>query len=305
MDYSPSREASIAYKDDSVVTQTVYENKDFYVANDGILLFTNQEASRAMNHNSNGAFVSTPIGNESMMIPTVPSSPHDSIVGLRSFAEGFGAMVQWAGNYLQNGIASARAYVSYGNRTPLFVSGALVNGLLMINDAILNSYFGWDRITLDDARAGVVIHYENSQFYRDITTPVKNALDRGAGKFEQHIESPLVPKNFFLFLETHDKGEWNLKYREGGVNRWEEKLGISFWGYSTEMIIEGNRVIVEDVGNIVYGYLGTAMGFGRSWLNFGSSAYHSLTHGDTEWENEKADLEKVAIGINWYKASWR
>jgi hypothetical protein len=67
------------------------------------------------------------------------------------------------------------------------------------------------------------------------------------------------------------------------------------------MILNGAFVRVEDVGNITYGYLGTAIGFSQSWLNTGSSVNHFLGHGFTNWANERADQANFATGINWCK----
>ena len=110
--------------------------------------------------------------------------------------------------------------------------------------------------------------------------------------------------NSLFESQVRDRGVWNLKYREGDVNHWERTLGITFWGYETQMRLHGTFVTVEDLGNITYGYLGAATGFDQSWLNFWSGANHTKNHGVTQWENELADQARIGRGINWYNSGW-
>jgi RHS repeat-associated protein len=152
--------------------------------------------------------------------------------------------------------------------------------------------------TEGDITAGVEIVLMSHLQYFDISVPVANALARDVGIFESYSEDGFFSKNSWFASMVGDNGVWNLKYRNNGVNRWEETLGISFWGYSTKMLLNGSFVYVEDVGNITYGYLGTAVGFSQSWLIFGSSANHFKNHGFTQWANERADQANFVIGIN-------
>jgi len=155
--------------------------------------------------------------------------------------------------------------------------------------------------TEGDRNAGVAISTRGFSQYYDISVPVANALARDVGTFESHSNDGFFKKNSWFASMVGDNGVWNLKYRSNGVNRWEETLGISFWGYSTQMLLNGRFVTVEDVGNITYGYLGTAVGFSQSWLNTGSAANHFKNHGFSNWANERADQANFLIGINWYK----
>jgi hypothetical protein len=66
------------------------------------------------------------------------------------------------------------------------------------------------------------------------------------------------------------------------------------------MVLNGKLVVVEQVGNITYGYLGTAAGMSHDWLNLGSSFNHFLKHGVNDWDNEYADQVLFQLGINWY-----
>jgi len=162
--------------------------------------------------------------------------------------------------------------------------------LLIQNQFILN-YF----LTQKEQNVGVGVSRIGGILYRDISTPVTNALERDVWEFEENSG-----KNKWFAAKVGNKGLWNLKYRESDGNHWEDTLGIPFWGYSTQMSLNGMLVTVEQVGNITYGYLGTAAGMSQSWMDFGSSVNHFLKHGFTNWDNEDADKSLFILGINWY-----
>ncbi|WP_242631550.1 RHS repeat-associated core domain-containing protein [Sedimentibacter sp. zth1] len=163
--------------------------------------------------------------------------------------------------------------------------------LLLIQNQFILNYL----LTKDEQNAGVGASRIGGKLYRDISTPVENALLRDVGDFESHSG-----KNFWFRSKVGNEGVWNLKYREGDVNHWEQTLGIPFWGYSTQMVLNGKLVTVEQVGNITYGYLAAAAGMSQSWMKFGSSVNHFLKHGFKNWDNEKADKLLFELGINWY-----
>ena len=149
-----TEDTSISYIDTDGGKQTVYVNQDFYIGNDGYLIFTNQEASQIMNHNSNGMFTSVSLGSVSVMIPTAvknTSGPQSSIVPLRSFAEGFGATVDWLSTYVRNGVTYSESLVTYGDKNPLNVTGVLENNRQMIDPLKLISYFELQYYNRSDA----------------------------------------------------------------------------------------------------------------------------------------------------------
>lgn len=67
------------------------------------------------------------------------------------------------------------------------------------------------------------------------------------------------------------------------------------------MIFMGRVVTPEDMGNITYGYLGSALGFSEETLYKGSFGNHIIKHGLGKMENEKKDREMVRLGIAWYR----
>ena len=164
--------------------------------------------------------------------------------------------------------------------------------LLMQNPYILDYL-----LTKEEQTAGVGVSRIGGTLYRDISSPVLNALSRDVWEFEAN-----KGKNSWFASKVGNNGVWNLKYRDykNDVYHWEETLGIPFWGYSTQMALNGMLVTVEQVGNIAYGYLGTAAGMSQSWMNFGSSVNQFFGHGFSQWDNEYTDQALFGLGINWY-----
>ena len=72
-----------------------------------------------------------------------------------------------------------------------------------------------------------------------------------------------------------NQGNWNVK-RNAKV--WSDTLGISANSYNKTVFFYGRPVVIDDIGNITYGYLGRAARFSRRslkrWLN-GVSYYKS------------------------------
>jgi hypothetical protein len=198
------------------------------------------------------------------------------------------------------GFAEKPAYGAHARSTAQWVGSSARTSLFMKNQVILDSL-----VTKADQGAGVGVSRIGGKIYWDITTAVENALLRDVGEFLDHKDEPRVLKDIWYSGQVGNKGKWNLKYREPDGKHWEETLGISFPGYSTQMVLAERLVVIEDVGNITFGYLGAAVGFGQSYLNFGSSVNNFLGHG-FQSDNEHADQAKIEIGINWYKnGGWR
>ena len=146
-----------------------------------------------------------------------------------------------------------------------------------------------------DIDAGVTIKTIGARQYFDISEAVNIAVIRATGEFQDH------EYDFIWFIEkVKNEGEWNIK-RNATV--WSDTLGISERSYYYPLMFYGRNVVVDDVGNITYGYLGAAAGFAEWMLDAGSGGYHILNHGVMEWDNELADQEKVQLGVLWYQGN--
>lgn len=129
--------------------------------------------------------------------------------------------------------------------------------------------------------------------YKDMSTPVLNALRRDEGDFENHSGDL-----FWFAAQVGNEGRWNIK-RDAKI--WEETIGTTFPGYSGQMYFFGILITVEDAGNITYGYLGKAAEISDNALQTGSAVNHAAGHGFNDWGNEAADWGMIAAGISLYK----
>ena len=143
-----------------------------------------------------------------------------------------------------------------------------------------------------DIDAGVIVVNVGGKQYFDISKPVNDAVYNAKSEFENHK----LDISWFV-NEVKNQGEWNVK-RDAGV--WSKTLGISENSYNTTMLFYGRVVVVDDIGNITFGYLGKAAGFSATILKGGSMGYHVLNHGLSNFDNESSDEAYVQLGIDWY-----
>ncbi len=146
--------------------------------------------------------------------------------------------------------------------------------------------------TQADIDAGVKIVNGGLKQYFDISKPVTSAVESAKSEFANHY----LDIDWFI-KKVKNAGEWNVK-RDANV--WAKTLGISKNSYNTTMIFYGRPVVIDDIGNITYGYLGKAAGFSATVLKGGSMGYHILNHGLTDFGNEFSDEAFVQLGVDWY-----
>ena len=167
--------------------------------------------------------------------------------------------------------------------------GLQVDGIVGINT--------WDSLGLiyrneKDIEAGVKIVNVGVTQYFDISIPVTNAVSNSKQNFENH------KMDITWFIEqVKNNGKWNLKKNE---KVWSSTLAISTNSYGQPLIFYGRPVVIDDIGNITYGYLGRAAGFPEIVLKGGSLGYHIKNHGISGMDNEFADEAYVQLGIDWY-----
>ena len=146
--------------------------------------------------------------------------------------------------------------------------------------------------TQADIDAGVKIVTIGTKQYFDISKPVTTAVENAKAEFSNHY------LNFDWFInQVKNDGDWNVK-RDSKV--WSQTLGLPIISYNTTMIFYGRLVVIDDIGNITYGYLGRAAGITDDALKAGSFLYHILNHGFSNFENELSDEAYVQLGANWY-----
>lgn len=146
--------------------------------------------------------------------------------------------------------------------------------------------------TQQDIDADVLVVTSGAKQYFDISTPVKNAVENAKSEFANNS----LDIGWFIG-EVKNQGDWNVK-RDPEV--WARTLGISQNTYGARLLFFGRPVVIDDIGNITYGYLGAAAGFSNVILKGGSMAYHILNHRFSKFDNELADERFVQLGVNWY-----
>ena len=84
---------------------------------------------------------------------------------------------------------------------------------------------------------------------------------------------------------------------------WENTIGSTFPGsYNTPVIFFGSFTTPEELGNITYGYLGSALGLGTTTLIAGSmyAAGLKIVYNKQDRQSEYADHPAIRKGIYWY-----
>ena len=149
----------------------------------------------------------------------------------------------------------------------------------------------------EDIDAGVKIITIGDKQYFDITDAVIKAVQNEEALFKANA----YRVDWFIG-QVRNKGKWNVK---ANPEKWNRALGISVNTYDKPLIFNGRKVVVDDIGNITYGYLGKASGYFDIALDIGSAGYHMWTNRPNVfegWDNEFADQKQIQVGIDLYNS---
>ena len=127
--------------------------------------------------------------------------------------------------------------------------------------------------------------------YKDYTNPIGTALLNAQMEFGMNRR-----KSGWFAKKVCNQGPWNVKRNK---KIWESTLGVSYPG-SAKIVLCGELVGAEEVGNITYGYLGKAAGFENHEIYAGSMFNQLYTHGFNDWNNEFTDHRMIQKGIDWW-----
>ena len=131
--------------------------------------------------------------------------------------------------------------------------------------------------------------------YKDVSVPINNALNRDKGTFAEHSGELIWFKN-----QVNHEADWDIKRKDP----WERTIGSTFPGdYNTTVVLYGTFTTPEELGNITYGYLGSAAGFGEKTLIAGSiyaAGVWSVITDKAARTNEFNDHDAIRKGIDWY-----
>ncbi len=180
--------------------------------------------------------------------------------------------------------ATKNAVINYQKNTGLLVDGK--TGIQTWKS------LGLIYLTNQDEDAGVSIVTLGLKQYFDITKPITKAVSNAVNEFSKN------GKDVRWFIRTvKNTGKWNVK-RNSSV--WSKTLGISENTYDKPLYFYGRTVVIDDIGNITYGYLGAASGYSKEVLCTGSFGYHVINHLWYDIDNEMADERFIKLGVDWY-----
>jgi len=127
---------------------------------------------------------------------------------------------------------------------------------------------------------------------RDYSVYVNYALDKAEPGFKNNNINMR-----YMYNQVASEKPWDIKVPE----RWEKTIGVDYPGsYNTPIIVNGRVTTPEELGNMTYGYLGTAAGF-RPWVLYtggdfaDAGLWGMITRSDSP--EDKAAIKK---GIEWY-----
>lgn len=159
--------------------------------------------------------------------------------------------------------------------------------------------------TQADIDAGIeIVMYGGRKQYKDVSTPINNALVNAKGTFQEH------KYDFKWFYDQVKTGApWDIKLK----NNWNKTIAPGTYpgSYSTKVMLYGELTTPEALGNITYGYLGSAAGFSESILLQGGDAaangvslspkgiYKGIT-GIIKSVDSQEDKNNIKKGVNWY-----
>ena len=164
--------------------------------------------------------------------------------------------------------------------------------------------------TKEDIDAGVEIVMARNigaggrKQYKDFSVPINNALNNAVGDFQAHSG------DFMWFYDMVKTGAtWDIKLKD----KWNALIGAGTYpgSISASIVLFGTVTTPEAVGNITYGYLGTAAGFSEGILlkggdfaaaggNLSLTGLFKGVGGIFRSADSADDKASVRVGINWY-----
>ncbi|MDF2588014.1 MAG: Bacterial toxin 44 [Anaerocolumna sp.] len=153
-------------------------------------------------------------------------------------------------------------------------------------------------LTLSDElkKAGVTITTIDGVQYYDYSEPINTVFSNEGVEASNHKGD----LKWFKSKVNHE-AEWDIKIKKS----WENTVGTPFPGsYDTQIVVNGIITTPEELGNMMYGYTGTAAKISKTVL-IGGSMYAAGIWGiitDKEKRtNEFNDHDAITKGIELYK----
>jgi len=193
-------------------------------------------------------------------------------------------------------------------------------------------------LTQTDKDAGITVTQVGDEYYYDYTTPIMNRINEVLPEFYSHdiltyeeyidkfsiklggkhiVSTPgydeylsYVLGNFlFFFDQVNHEAPWDIKVDES----WKQQFGdikMPFYDGDSpkneEVLFRGKKYSREELGNLLYGYLGSAMGIGDITLYWGGGVAKQgifsskVRDPDENYGDDEDDHEMVKKGIEMY-----
>ena len=149
--------------------------------------------------------------------------------------------------------------------------------------------------TPEDKDAGVEIVTRGRKQFFDVSIPYNELVYNALIEASKHV----LDVDWFISKVNHGK-PWDIKIEKV----WTETLKISYPGSPTSnVIVFGEFFTPEQLGNILYGYAGSAALFPKEILLAGSikaSGIFSFIFDENARNNEFSDHPYIIQGIHWY-----
>lgn len=118
-------------------------------------------------------------------------------------------------------------------------------------------------------------------------------------------DSQVIDAMIWFRGKVANNKNWDVKRK----TQWEEQLpGVPYLGYNGQFALYGAIITAEDLGNIAYGYWGSATGFGPITLFSGGGFAKQGWEGYFSWEirkppfygDDENDHYMIQRGIDWF-----
>jgi hypothetical protein len=203
-------------------------------------------------------------------------------VNMVDYARAMGADVK---EYTRDG--AAHASFSYNGETKNY---RLNSGIW--DDEIINGIFGFSSfLTTEERKAEVGIAIMDGKLYYDATIPMTKLFHDAKDQAESKQWS--LNKMFWFKDKVNHNADWDIKRSDP----WSRSVGTTYPGaHDAQVYFNGEYTTPEVLGNLLYGYAGSAAWISQDMPILGSLYAAGWNYDD----NEKGDHAVIKRGIKMY-----
>lgn len=153
--------------------------------------------------------------------------------------------------------------------------------------------------------AGVKIVTIDGVEYYDFSDPINKMVWNNAEEAEKHKDDFDMGLTWFASM-INNNAPWDIKRQA----QWNEQIGVEFSvrdenGEFNSFVLNGEVITPEILGNMTYGYWGTAMNYGSTLLFMGGGeaavgVKKWLTSEPPYYGDSPEDHISIQKGIDWY-----